>query len=338
LPRSAIVVGAGVLGLSTARALADDGFRVTVHEQHTVGTPLGSSPGPSRIFRTSYDEPDYVRLARRAIEEWERLDDPDLLLRTGLVEMGAAVESNARALEACGEQFEWLEPADAQARFPEARFRGPVLATEDAGTVRADLALARLRRGVDVREGSRIADPRELEADVVCVCAGGWLGQLFDLPVHAQLELVAYVEAPAADRPALIDHGGGEVPRVFYGLTTPGVGYKIAQDDGQPEPFDVDRPDRPVDAVGLDRLRRWMVAALPGLPAEPGHTESCLYTMAPSRDFILDTIDGIVVLGGDSGHAFKFAPLLGRLAADLAQGNPLPSECNRFRVARFADG
>ena len=54
--------------------------------------------------------------------------------------------------------------------------------------------------------------------------------------------------------------------------------------------------------------------------------------MTPDRDFILDTIDGIVVLGGDSGHAFKFAPLLGRLAADLAQGNALPPECDRFRI------
>jgi len=60
--------------------------------------------------------------------------------------------------------------------------------------------------------------------------------------------------------------------------------------------------------------------------------------MTPDRDFILDTIDGIVVLGGDSGHAFKFGPLLGRLAADLAQGRPLPEECAKFQVGRFARG
>ena len=54
-----------------------------------------------------------------------------------------------------------------------------------------------------------------LEADVVCVCAGGWLGQLFDLPVHAQLELVGYRRAARGERPSLIDHGGGEVPGVF---------------------------------------------------------------------------------------------------------------------------
>jgi glycine/D-amino acid oxidase-like deaminating enzyme len=44
----------------------------------------------------------------------------------------------------------------------------------------------------------------------------------------------------------------------------------------------------------------------------------------------------MVVVGGDSGHAFKFGPLLGRLAADLAQGRPLPEQCRRFTAGRFA--
>ena len=66
------------------------------------------------------------------------------------------------------------------------------------------------------------------------------------------------------------------------------------------------------------------------------HQEACLYTMTPDGDFILDPIDGVVVCGGDSGHAFKFGPLLGRLCADLAQGRSLPPECDRFRAARFA--
>jgi glycine/D-amino acid oxidase-like deaminating enzyme len=69
----------------------------------------------------------------------------------------------------------------------------------------------------------------------------------------------------------------------------------------------------------------------------PVHQEACLYTMTPDEDFILDTIDGVVVCGGDSGHAFKFAPLLGRFCADLAQGRALPEECDAFRIARFAE-
>ena len=96
--RTAAVVGAGVIGLSAARALREDGFSVTVYEQHRVGTPLGSSPGRSRIYRTSYRVDDYCRLGRRAIEEWMRLD-PALLLRNGLMEYGTGVEQHAAALD-----------------------------------------------------------------------------------------------------------------------------------------------------------------------------------------------------------------------------------------------
>jgi glycine/D-amino acid oxidase-like deaminating enzyme len=101
-----------VIGLSAARALVDDGFAVTVYERDRVGSRLGSSPGRSRIYRRSYRMPDYVRLARRAIEEWQRLD-AGLLHNTGLLEYGAGVELHAAAMDACGEEYRWLAPAEA---------------------------------------------------------------------------------------------------------------------------------------------------------------------------------------------------------------------------------
>ena len=48
------MVGAGVVGLSAARALREDGFAVTVYERDRIGSRLGSSPGRSRIYRRSY--------------------------------------------------------------------------------------------------------------------------------------------------------------------------------------------------------------------------------------------------------------------------------------------
>lgn len=299
-----------------------------------MGTPLGSSPGRSRIYRTSYRHDDYCRLGRRAIEEWMRLD-PALLFRNGLMEYGSGVEEHAAVLERCGEPYRWLEPAEAERIFPEARFPGPVLWTEDAGAVLADEALVRLRQGVEVVEGARIADPSRLAADVVVVCPGGWLGRLYDLPVHAQIEQVSFFGGAPDTRPSLVNHGG-EDGRFFYGVATPGVGYKLARDGARREPFDADRPDRPVLPELVDELRAQLPEMLPGLDPEPLHTEACLYTMSPDGDFILDRIDGVVVCGGDSGHAFKFGPLLGRLCADLAQDRALPPECDRFRADRFA--
>jgi sarcosine oxidase len=331
---TAVVVGGGIIGLSAARALRDDGFEVTVYEQHRVGTPLGSSPGRTRIYRTSYRKDDYVRMARRAIEEWQRLD-PALIRPNGLLEYGNGVELHAEALERCGEAFDWIEPDEAHRMFPEARFRERVLWTRDAGMVLADDALAALRRGVDVREGVRIDDPTAIEADVVVACPGAWLPRLFDLPAVAQIEQVHYFPAVPDDRPVLIDHGGEDC-RLWYGLVTPGVGWKMAKDGARPGAFDYQSPARPilpelVEEV-CEHVREWM----PGVEPRIVHQEACLYTMSPDGDFILDEIDGVVVCGGDSGHAFKFGPLLGRYCADLAQGKTLPPECERFRADRFA--
>lgn len=323
-----------MIGLSAARALREDGFAVTVYDQHRVGTPLGSSPGRSRIYRTSYRVDDYVRLGRRAIDEWQRLD-ASLLMRNGLIEHGAGVELHADALDRCGEPYEWLEPADAERLFPEARFAERVLFTRDAGAVLADDALRRLRQGVEVVEGARIEDPSQLDADVVVVCPGSWLSRLYDLPVHAQIEQVCFFAGAPDTRPSVVDHGGAD-GKFWYGLVSPGVGYKVARDGARPGPFDPDQPGRPILDGLVDELSRHVAEAFPGLGGSPVHREACLYTMTPDGDFILDTIDGVVVCGGDSGHAFKFGPLLGRFCADLAQGRSLPPECGRFRADRFA--
>ena len=51
-----VIVGAGVMGLATARALARAGRDVVVCEQFEVGHKRGSSHGGSRIVRLSYPD------------------------------------------------------------------------------------------------------------------------------------------------------------------------------------------------------------------------------------------------------------------------------------------
>ena len=113
---------------------------MTVYERDRAGSPLGSSHGRSRIFRRSYREVDYLRLWLRAIEEWRRLD-PCPLRQTGLLEYGQGVELHAAAMDEVGETYEWLEPAEAERRFPEARFPERALWDAEAGAIMADDAL-----------------------------------------------------------------------------------------------------------------------------------------------------------------------------------------------------
>ena len=120
-----------------------------------------------------------------------------------------------------------------------------MLWTRDAGAVLADDALRRLSEGVHIVEGARVSEPSDLEADVVVVCPGAWLARHYDLPVHAQIEQVCYFRGAPDTRPSLVDHGDPQ-GRFWYGVVTPGVGYKVARDGGRPGPYDPDQPSRAV--------------------------------------------------------------------------------------------
>ena len=67
-----VVVGAGITGASAARALAQAGRGVLLVEQFEPGHDRGSSHGGSRIFRLSYPDQHFVRLAQGALQSLAR--------------------------------------------------------------------------------------------------------------------------------------------------------------------------------------------------------------------------------------------------------------------------
>jgi sarcosine oxidase len=76
----------------------------------------------------------------------------------------------------------------------------------------------------------------------------------------------------------------------------------------------------------------------------PGHlgpeilTKTCLYTLTPDRDFVVDRLPdhpGVLVALG-AAHAYKFSSVLGRILAELASDGETGSagEIGRFRIDR----
>jgi sarcosine oxidase len=74
------------------------------------------------------------------------------------------------------------------------------------------------------------------------------------------------------------------------------------------------------DPARFERLRGFLAARLPAALGAHAASSTCLYTLTPDRDLVLGPLLGHdrVLLGLGAAHGFKFAPLLGRLLADLA--------------------
>lgn len=314
------VVGAGVMGLAAAAALARRGHRVDVHEQFELDHARGSSHGRSRIFRLAYPDPEWVALAQEAFAGWRELEretGEQLLVLDGLVELG---ETSEAALDACGVAWEAIEPDEVRRRFG-VHADGRALLQPEAGYVRADRARHAFlaRGGFDVHERSEVRSLAEVDAEAVVVTAGSWAAKLLEpegieLPVTATRETVAYFRLEQAQIPSLIEYGSGP-GHSMYALRDPVHGLKAgAHMSGQPvDPSSPPEPDEDVaSAVGA-----WVAERFPAADPEPVALDTCLYTSTDDERFVLERHGRIVVGSACSGHGFKFAPAVGMRLADL---------------------
>jgi sarcosine oxidase len=92
------------------------------------------------------------------------------------------------------------------------------------------------------------------------------------------------------------------------------------------------------DPVAETRLVDFLGAHLPCTDTGERRTTTCLYTLTPDRDFVLDAVPGhrdvFVALG--AAHGFKFAALFGEILRDLALGKPPERDLTPFRIDRPA--
>jgi len=343
-----VVVGAGVMGLATARALARAGRDVVLVEQFRVGHTRGSSHGGSRIFRLSYPDPAWVRLAQDALPLWHELEAETgvtLLERHGSLDLGGW-EPNRAALAANRIAFEVLDAAEIARRFPLRVEPGErALWEPTGGIVRADLALAALRDG-GVAAGVRLleetcvtalehepdgvivhAGQLALRAETVVVTAGAWARELvaplgIELEVVATRETVSYFSLEQAEpMPSVIDAVERRGPgQLGYALSAPGVGLKagIHHTGAETDPDAAGVPDPKL----AERTAEWVDRRFRG--ATPtGPVETCIYTNTADESFVLQHLGRVVVGSACSGHGFKFAPVIGDRLAALASGRGL---------------
>ena len=125
---------------------------------------------------------------------------------------------------------------------------------------------------------------------------------------------------------------------LWYGFPDHGPGLKIADDNPNVE-VDPTAVDRSTDLEEQARLGAYLRERFPSVDLELVESGTCLYALTPDHDFVLGTLPGAPVsLAVGLGHSFKFAPVIGRLLADLATTGRPRHSIERFRPDRFAVG
>ena len=371
----AIVIGLGAIGSAAAYWLSRSlGDRVLGLERFDLDHVNGASADHSRIIRLSYHRPDYVRLAKRAYQTWaevERESGDRIVTVSGGLDLwpaGAAIPrvDYTDSLIAESVPFEILEAAEVRRRWPQWRigddvtamwqrdggladpFRGNAahrrLATANGATLRERAAVTAIRDagGGDLEVVTAAATFR---TGRVVLAADAWTNDLlasFDrrLPLTVTKEQVTYFDCPdpavfAPDRfPVWI---WMDEP-CFYGFPTYGeAGPKAAQDCGG-EPVELADRSFERDEAAFARVHSFMATNLPGAVGPEIYTKTCLYTLTPDRDLVVDKLpeaSGVAVALG-AAHGFKFASVLGRILAELLVDDATPSapELGRFRIDR----
>jgi sarcosine oxidase len=122
----------------------------------------------------------------------------------------------------------------------------------------------------------------------------------------------------------------------FYGFPVYGEnGIKVGQDVGGDEVTAETRTFDP-NPVALHRVENFVKQYIPGGSGPILYTKTCLYTLTPDRDFVIDSVPGQpnawITIG--AGHAFKYASIIGKILSELAIDGTTKSDLSHFKIDR----
>jgi len=369
----AVVLGLGGMGSAVAAHAAARGMRVVGLERFGPAHARGSSHGETRIIRQAYFEsPDYVPLLRHAYELWDALaarTGTRLRAQTGGLFVGrpetpvvAGTIASAQQWQLAHEIYDARElrarwpavtPRDeeigvfeavAGAVFPEAGVRAHLLEAAEHG--------AELRFGVEAAgwnaddDGVRVTlpDGTRIDAARLAICAGSWFAKLapeIAIPLRVERNVQFYFaprdrEATSPEHlPIWCCERSGQ--RMFYGFPDFGGGAKVAH-HGSGVFTDPDELDRTVRDEEIAYVRAALDSFVPAAAGTFLRAAPCMYTLTPDEHFVIGAHPqhaNVLVAGGFSGHGYKFAAVIGEIAAALLADDDPGFPLDLFSPARF---
>jgi sarcosine oxidase len=315
--------------------------------------------------------------AYKAWREVEEASGQQILTLTGglVIEDAAhrvSVDTGSRNLDGYaamfdrfGVDYELLDATEVAGRWQQFRFDGDerALYQQDTGIVDAGranavhTAMARAH-GAGIREGTPVrsvkptaagvevrTDEQTYLAERVVIAGGAWTNEVLadcgmQLPLTVTQEQVTYYATPQLKEfspqnfPVFMWHGA----RNYYGFPVYGeVATKLGEHMGGPEVTAETRTFEP-DPARQARYRAFLERHIPGFVGPELYSRTCLYTVPPDQNFVLDTLpaDPRVVVAVGAGHAYKFAALIGEILAELACNGTSSHPVEAFALTRPA--
>ncbi|HEX8482705.1 MAG TPA: FAD-dependent oxidoreductase [Allosphingosinicella sp.] len=367
-----VVVGAGVFGACTARALQRAGRRVLLVDAWGPGNARASSGGESRLTRGSYGADEvYTRMAWDSLAEWSALSaraELPLFHRAGVLFFFPKAEDYVRQTIEVHRRLrlptQLLERGEMRRRFPMIDFDGvelglwepefgALMARRAVQTMVAEFVAAggEYRVGAVEPPGSGGGPLKRIRMQGETVSAGRfvfacgpWLPKLFPDLLGRRIfptrqEIFFFRPEPGDPRfgpaalPGWADFNAGDI---YYGFPDlEGRGFKIAHDLHGP-PMDPDTGDRTPSPAALAEVRAYMERRFPGLRGAPlNEARVCQYENSANGDLLIDIHPrrpNVALVGAGSGHGFKHGPSVGAYAAKLIMGTLAAPE-PRFSLA-----
>jgi glycine/D-amino acid oxidase-like deaminating enzyme len=331
---------------------------------HALAASTDISKAVRAAYGADEDYTELAERSIRLWQQWNDEFGSNLYHQTGVMfvrcrtmESGDFEYESLKLLERRGLKVARMNTPQLWKRFPAWNsdvYRDGVLEIE-AGYAESGRAVAMLIEraksvGVELRErvkfshldqrGNRVIgivldDEQRITADLVVMAVGAWTPYLLPFTkefFRATGQPVFHLKPSKPDlfAPERFPVFGADITTTgYYGfpLNRDGV-VKIANHSAGRE-MSPDSPERVVSSEEEKRLREFVASTFPSLADAPiVYTRVCMYCDTHDGHFWIardPEREGLVIAAGDSGHGFKFAPVLGEIIADAVEekNNPL---------------
>lgn len=326
---------------------------------HKLGSSHGESRIIRKTYEQDYFTI-LMEAAYDAWSDWDQLLKMQTIEKTGGLIFGDPTnEFYQRTLQACQStnlDYEILAADQIRRRFPQLKIPDHIegIYQADAGILNPDRILAKAIEeakalGVEFFPYHEVLNIKHSKTDVLIECStqddmitfnglkaiitvGPWirdilakLGLKLSNDIIVQHLTFGYFKVEQEtwytkdNFPIFINLESNQLKYGFPVMEKPGY-IKIAPHYSYHHILSASQRDNVPDHHVLEDLQQFIGSRFNGVISDAEHIETCLYTMDPEENFILDfhpNTQNIVFGGCFSGHGFKFTPLIGNILVDL---------------------